>query len=1006
MSNTFTPNRLFKTPVRLWCYGHSGKPGCGRRRGQQGVIGSRINRIAAADAGRAIEYRADVAIEEVSGAEDYMARGDAPRNWSGSGAVAARLEDPMDLDQCKLINAARDPITGDRLGRITPQTGALEFSIAPPKSVSVLAALTAAMGDEETNRVIDEALKAAADAAVATAEDLGGDLSRSHTGVGADRRMVWLRTDGLIASVFAHETNFAGDPHKHRHIVIANRVCRTDGQWVSPDTRAVFAAKGAMVAVAGAVFNQHLVEQLGVVLTDEGEIAGVPDDLIELFSSRNAEVQSALAEWIQQQEAKGETLSKRQKLDAAERFATTTRSAPQDPVQETTSQRLDRWLAEASAKLGVEPDEINLGPSPDEVAAQQQRLESWAWPPSGSFTAAVTEARDQLDAVMNSKAVWRRRQLLSQAAKVVPPGADPRWVSWLCDDALNRAVTIIEPVLPPGAPMEQTVDPNAKVYQAQEVWHAEQEIDRAAKAGQDAGRAVAETYQGWATDLSEDQQAAVNDICSSGDTISTVVGAAGTGKTTMMRAAAERWSRAGYTVTGIAVAAQAAKTLRDQANLTESRTVAGILRGRAGPPPPGVWIIDEAGMMGTVDLAAIVAAAAESESKIVMVGDPKQLPAIDAGGMFRLLTERLDTSELDTGWRFTENWEYDNSRRLRAGDPTAIDTLNDHERIHAAANQSDTVAKVVEQHRDALNSGQTFIATAHTRDEVHTLNMALRQNLELGPELLRLHRTDLNVDTPIATGDIIITGRNDPNLAASDGATVRNGVQWRVLGLHRNHLHVERLDTPDTPGVTALLPQRYIHGANPDGRPWIEHANATTIHRAQGKTFDHAVAVASARTNCSQLYVQQTRGRHANHVIVAGAGDRNQAVAVLHTVLDQLIDDKTGIEHSETPPVRAAAREEQWPEPFLDFIAMAKATFPTITDEAFAETYKAAMNKDTPENRQRLWYKLQELHDPEPPPLEPLEELHDPEPPPLEPLQELHDPEPPPLDPSDFDISL
>ncbi len=115
----------------------------------------------------------------------------------------------------------------------------------------------------------------------------------------------------------------------------------------------------------------------------------------------------------------------------------------------------------------------------------------------------------------------------------------------------------------------------------------------------------------------------------------------------------------------------------------------------------------------------------------------------------------------------------------------------------------------------------------------------------------------------------------------------------------------------------------------------------------------------------------------------------------------------TGIEHSETAPVRAAAREEQWPEPFLDFIAIAKATFPSITDEAFAETYKAAMNKDTPENRHRLWDKLQELHDPqplqepqpEPPPLEPLQEPQ-PEPPPLEPLQELHDPEPPPLDPS------
>ncbi len=468
-------------------------------------------------------------------------------------------------------------------------------------------------------------------------------------------------------------------------------------------------------------------------------------------------------------------------------------------------------------------------------------------------------------------------------ATLIEEGADHRWVSWLCDDTLNRAVTIIEPVLPPGAPMEQTVDPNATVYQAPSVWHAEREILAAAAAGLDTVCAVADSYDGWAENLSEDQEAAVNHICSTGDTISTVVGAAGTGKTTMMKAAAARWTRAGYKVTGITVAAQAGEILRKEAGLAESRTVAGILRGRAGPPPPGVWIVDEAGMVSTVDLAAVVAAAAKSGSKIALIGDPKQLPAINAGGMFRLLTERHAAVELDTGWRFAEDWEYANSRLLAQGDHTAIDTLNDNGRVHAAANWTDIVANVVKHHRHALRSDQTFLATAHTRAHVHTLNMALRHNLELGPELLRLQRSDLNVETPIATGDIIITGRNDPNLTDSRGDTVLNGARWRVLGRDRNHLHVERLDSP---GITAALPAEYVLGANEDGRPWIEHALATTIHRSQGQTVDHSVAVAAAGANRSQLYVQTTRGRHENHVIVPGADDPNQALAVLRTALD------------------------------------------------------------------------------------------------------------------------
>ena len=411
-------------------------------------------------------------------------------------------------------------------------------------------------------------------------------------------------------------------------------------------------------------------------------------------------------------------------------------------------------------------------------------------------------------------------------------------------------------------------------------------------------------------------------------------------------------------------------------------------------------------MVGTVDLAAIVAAAAESGSKIVMVGDPKQLPAIDAGGMFRLLTERHDTAELDTGWRFAEPWEFDNSRLLSQGDHTALDTLNDHGRVHAAADWPDTVANVVEHHRHALRSDQTFIATAHTRSEVHTLNMALRQNLDLGPELLTLPRTDLNVDTPIATSDIIITGRNDPNLTDDHGGTVNNGARWRVLGLRRGHLHVERLDAP---GVTALLPEDYVLGANPDGRPWIEHSIAVTTYRAQGATVDHSVAVAAAGANRAQLYVQATRGRLANHLVVAGAGDRSQAVAVLHTALDQLPDDVTGIEHSETHPAQAAQPVQSEPssrppsgpptekQPTLDevneFMAVARDNFPHFDRDFELATRAAEFKTSELESWPRLWKEMTRLHRIHQPPPQP-------EPPPPPP------PKPPPLPPRDFDIGF
>ena len=875
------------------------------------MIGSRINKIAVSDAGRAIEYRADYAEAVASGIEDYLARGLAPSFWCGSGAASARLAGPVELEAAKLLFAARDPITGSPLGRFTPQTGALELSIAPPKSVSVLAALAAALGDVRVNRIIDEALDAAAAAAVATAEDLGAHRTRSHTGSGPDRRMVWHHSDGLIAAVYAHETNHNGDPQKHRHIAIANRVCRADGHWASIDTRALFGAKGAMVAVAGAVFNQRLVEQLGATLDEAGEIAGVPLELVELFSSRHDEIQSALAEWAQRHEDGGHALSANQIKDAAERFATTTRSGPK-VEHETPEQRWGRWLAEACAALGVGPGDIDLSAPPDAVASQRYRLAAWAWPPDGAPPAAVQEARAALDEIMAGRAVWRRRQVLTEAAKLVPAGADARWAHWLCDDATARSVTIIEvPPLPPDAPLGETVDPNAAVYQSPAVWHAEHEIMAAADAGADTACAVAAGFDGWDANLSGDQAAAVEDVCSSGDTISVVVGAAGTGKTTMMRAAAARWADAGYKVTGVAVAARAGAILRDEAGLDESRTVAGMLRGKAGPPPPGVWIIDEAGMVSTIDLAAVIEAAARTGSKVVMVGDPRQLPAIGAGGMYRLLAERHGAAQLDTGWRFSQEWEFPNSKRLAVGDHAAIDTLSARGRVHDVPDWAHTVAHVSAHHEFALQTGQTFVATARTRAEVHALNIALRGQLDLGPELVRLHRGDRDAATPIAAGDIIVTGRNSPGLTDSAGEPVLNGDRWRVLGLQRDQLHVERLDAP---AITAQLPADYLQGANPDGRPWVEHAIATTVHRAQGVTVDHSVAVANAGSTRNQLNVQATRGRNANHLIVT-AHDHPDALAVLYGALDQLSDDITGIEHAETLAAAAAARPSAPPPP-------------------------------------------------------------------------------------------
>ena len=843
----------------------------------------------------------------------YLARGAAPSAWAGSGAAAANLEGPVELHWIKSLSEGRDPITGEPLGREIAVAGC-EFTIAPPKSVSAYAAQLALDGDATANRIIDEVLDEAAARSVDVAEQLGVGRSRTYVGSGVDRHMVWCHTSGLIVVIYSHETNYNGDPHKHRHMYFLNRTQRIDGAWRGIDTRALYGAKAAMVAEARAIFNQRIVERLGVTLDEDGEITTVPAELCRRWSSRDEQVQSALEEWLESLDTE---ISDNEKKAAAQRIAGATRKGG-GPGVETRAQRHQRWRTERDEVLAtrrVPTLEQAADLAKEQAAAdakQQYRLDAWAWPPSGTgaLTGAVAEARAALLDTLKTKGMWQRRQIWAAAAKLVPPGADARWGRWLLDDALEASVDITRPVPHHGdSPLYDHHDPNGGRWQHPDVWQAERTIDAAVRLGRDAGLAVAAAAPGSDGGLDEAQAAAVDAICASGDEISLVVGPAGAGKTTMMRAAAARWSAAGYTVTGLATAAKAAAVLKAEAGLNDALTVAKALHSPEQVPRGGVLVLDEAGMTATLDMAAVVELAQQTRSKLVLVGDPEQLPGIGAAGMFRHLVANGAAERLGRSRRHANDWENINSERLREGDTAAVDTLAEHGRIIPAANFAAAAAEARARYRAALDAGETFAATAATRAEVWALNLELRRELPLGAELGRLHRADLDTHTPIAQGDIIATGRNAPRITDSSGATIKNGERWRVLSRtdavagEPAGLKVESLERP---GATAELPGEYVTGANADGRPWIEHANATTVHRTQGATVDRSVAFITERTDRPGAYVPLSRGRLTNHAIVIEARDQPQAVDALKNALRRLPADVAGITYTATEHAAAA----------------------------------------------------------------------------------------------------
>lgn len=355
--------------------------------------------------------------------------------------------------------------------------------------------------------------------------------------------------------------------------------------------------------------------------------------------------------------------------------------------------------------------------------------------------------------------------------------------------------------------------------------------------------------------LSDEQRVALNHVL--GDRqMACVVGLAGAGKSTMLATACEAWARQGIAVHGAALAGKAADGLEEASGI-HSRTLASLEasweNGYAPIAKGDVLVIDEAGMIGTRQLARVAAKIDEIGAKLVLVGDPDQLQPIEAGTPFRTLVEAHDAARLTEIHRQRTGWQRAASRDLAAGDVAeALDAYAERGNVRHGPDALEALVESYAMDVAAEGSGTTRLAFAHRRKDVHTLNQAIRAALrpveDPPPEVLL--ETEAG-PRAFSVGDRIVFGRNDRDLG------VKNGMLGTVERVSPSRV-VVTLDG-DPPRKVALDPRQYAS---------LDHGYAVTIHKSQGATVDRAYVLASRSMDRHLAYVAMTRHREALGVYV------------------------------------------------------------------------------------------------------------------------------------------
>ena len=796
-----------------------------------------------------------------TGAEEYYTGArEAPGRWTGQSAGLLGLDGEVTPSDFAALLEHRDPASGEPLTAATsvPTVMAFDATFCAPKSVSILHGL----GSDHVRAEV----RVAHDAAVAAAFGvLEGEAARGRRGRGGS---TVVEGDGLVAAGFRHRTSRAGDPHLHTHVVIANIVHGPDGRWTALDARPLFHWAKTCGYLYEAQLRHELTALLGVswapVTRGIADVDGVPKAVRDEFSTRHREIAAQL-------EAAGFDSAK-----AAQLAAYQTRKMKD---HRTTVETLaEGWQRRAGA-LGFDIDTV----VPDRAVSTSAEP-SVQEPVSVDIDRLFTDLAGP-DGLTKHRATFGRREVIQAICERLPSGAPVESIIEWSEQFLESPHSVL--LAGVHRPAIQRRDGRAVAaltdqarFSTPDMLAVEHRLVELALQPLDGEHGIVphEPFEAVTatTGLTDEQYRMVLQLTGYGNHIDVIDGVAGSGKTHALGICNRLWTDAGYQVIGCALAGKAARQVETDAGIA-SVTIDRLLIDldhpqHGGLRPNSIVVVDEAAMVGTRKLLRLAEHTMAADAKLVLIGDPCQLPEIEAGGAFVGLRDRVTHTGLRHNRRQAAQWERDALVDLRAGDTdTAIDAYLDRGRI-TVLNNSDTARERLVDEWAEVRGTQSAIMLASRRVDIDHLNHLARARLRAdgvlgGDEVVLAGRG-------YTTGDLVLALRNDARLG------VLNGTRAVIDRIDTDHRYLDcRTETHER----LRLPFRYAEAGE------LTHGYAMTIHKAQGGTYDRCFVLAGDQLTRQSAYTALSRAREGTDVYVISDDPRAED-AHLPEQRDQPID--------------------------------------------------------------------------------------------------------------------